>query len=166
MHILFVLFLFTVVQLILQFRILRKIRAIKFIILDLKAALQTSVSAASMELYTIIDGQITKVDKMNLKVTQKVPLIVVAKDKKGNVVGLDGAPEFKSSDESLGVIEKGDDGTVYLNPVGPLGALTVSVDADGDLGEGVKPLHFEGAVNLIAGDAEVLDLQFGAPIDN
>lgn len=134
-----------------------------FLIRKMHAALMPVV-AVSIEVYTTIDGQEQRIQDMNLKVTQKIPLIAKGKDKKGNPAPLDGQPSFTSSDESLAVIEVVD-GVSYLKPVGPLGVVSVAADADGDVGEGVKALHFEGAVNLIAGDAEVLDLEFGEPVD-
>lgn len=141
----------------------KNMREIVYLLSKIEAALKP-VEAAEIELFTIIDGQQQKVDNMNLKVTQMIPMVVKAKDKKGKTAQLDGAPAFSVSDETLATIEEVD-GVKFLKPTGELGALVVSVDADGDLGEGVKALHFEAAINLIAGDADVLDIEFGAPID-
>lgn len=52
-----------------------------------------------------------------------------------------------------------------LTPIGPLGSFSVQVKADADLGEGVKEIIGELAVELSAGDAEVIALSAGAPSD-
>lgn len=140
----------------------RQLNALEKLLKQIEMALKPG-AAVSIELYTIVDGQKRKVHNMNLKVTQEIELIVEAQDKFGNPAALDGAAKL-ACDEAFAKIEDRD-GKKFLVPVGPLGALVVSADADGDLGEGVKNLHFEGAVNLLAGDAETLAIKFGEPQD-
>lgn len=145
-------------------KVLEVLWDIAFELVSISASLTPVDGAESIDIFTIIDGKEQRLDKMNLKVTQMVPLIAKGKDKKKNDAEVEN-PVFSVDDETLATIVVGADGVPMLVPQGPLGAVTVKCDADGLIGDGVKPLHFEGAVNLVAGDAEVLDIQFGAPVD-
>jgi len=46
---------------------------------------------------------------------------------------------------------------------GPEDIGIVTVDFDGDAGEGTKSQHGEGAINVIPGDAATFEVKFGAP---
>ena len=142
-------------------RLITVLYEIKDEIKNLNEEPETPVDSSGI--YTVSNGQLTKADKMNLKITQKVPLIVKVSDKKGNPAQVDGEIAFSVDNAEVAEIVD-QDGVKFLVPKA-LGAIVVSADADGDLGEGVKPLHFEAAVNVIGGDAETLELQFGTPVD-
>ena len=45
------------------------------------------------------------------------------------------------------------------------GASQINIDADGDLTDGEKVIPASGAVNVVAGDAEVAEIEFGAEED-
>lgn len=146
----------------------RKLRQLLKLVLDLSVT--TPVVAETIVVATMIDGKEVPLEGiMNLKVTQKYPLIVKGgKDKKGNAAPIDASGvQFSTDDVNLAKIEVGEDGVPYLIPVsavpGDLGKLMGL--GDGDAGDGVKPLNFEAAINWIAGDAEVLDIEVGAGVD-
>ncbi len=113
------------------------------------------------------DGTLTEVgDPMNLKKEKLREFVLVAKTAKGKVTRVDGEPAIVLPD---GVSISEIDGKKYLGvsddlAEGPLDSL-ITVDADGDLGDGVKPLHFEAAVNVVAADAATLEIQLGEEID-
>lgn len=96
---------------------------------------------------------------MFAKVTQKVKISISIKDKFSNPAKTDGAPAWSLTDEALGTLAVEADGmSAILEPKGPIGALKVQVKADADLGEGVKEILGELDVELLAGDAEVVEL--------
>src|SRR5262245_38809786 len=72
----------------------------------------------------------------------KVGLKVSYVDAGGNPAKVDGDPRWDESDSSIIVVQAkpGDPFAVTLHAVGPLGQAQVSVHADADLGDGVKPL--------------------------
>lgn len=96
---------------------------------------------------------------MFLKVSQKAKISIAIKDKFGNAAKVDGVPAWALSDDSLGSIQVEADGMSGLfEPKGPIGSLKVQVKADADLGEGVKEILGELSLDLMAGDAEVVEL--------
>jgi hypothetical protein len=96
---------------------------------------------------------------MFAKVTQKVKISISIKDKFGNAAKVDGTPAWGLTDEALGTLAVEADGmSALLEPKGVVGALKVQVSCDADLGEGVKPILGELDVELLAGDAEVVEL--------
>ncbi len=52
-----------------------------------------------------------------------------------------------------------------VTPIGPLGSFSAKVEADADLGEGVVPLLGNLDCEVVAGDASVINMTAGAPID-
>lgn len=57
-------------------------------------------------------------------------------------------------------------GKMDLEARGGVGAITVGVRADADLGEGTQPIEAQEAVNVTAAGAAILTLTgFGAPVD-
>lgn len=111
--------------------------------------------------------QKVKVDSiMNLKVTQFLPLSIKIEDKLGNAAVVDGAPVWSLTDPALGDLEVAEGGlSAKLMPKGPLGEFKVQVKADADLGEGVKEILGELPVTLVAGDAAVVAIAAGEPVD-
>lgn len=96
---------------------------------------------------------------MFLKVTQKAKISLTIQDKFANPAKVDGIPSWSLTDESLGSLAVEADGmSATLEPKGPIGAFSVQVKCDADLGEGVKEILGELAVELAAGDAEVVKL--------
>lgn len=100
---------------------------------------------------------------MNLKVSQQLPIQIVAEDKFGNPTGaFDAPPAWSVTDPSLAVVTASDDGlSATVAPTGKLGACQVQVlgQADGKQITGTLDLA------LIAGDATQIVLQPGAAVD-
>lgn len=122
--------------------------------------------ASSIEFYAIIAGRKQKVESMFLKVSQKLPISLAIKDIKGNAAKVDGAPKWAVTNEALASLVVAEDGlSAVLSPVGPVGLLKVQVKADADLGEGVKEIVGELEIELVAGDAAVVELAAGVAVD-
>lgn len=121
--------------------------------------------AETVEFYTMIDGQLTKVTKMNLKVTEQVKLNVVFKDAKGNVAPVEGIPTWSATAPALVSLVPAEDGmSCIVKPAGTIGDLQVQVLADADMGEGVKEIMGFMDFTLLAGEAAVVELTAEAPV--
>lgn len=119
-------------------------------------------SASELEIFAIIDGQQTRMENMNLKKESRVQLLVSAKTKSGKPAKLDGEVQF-TVPAGLEIVEA--DGKKFLqakDDADESAPVLFAADADGDLGEGVKTLHFEAAINILSADAETLEITFGA----
>jgi len=121
--------------------------------------------AGFIEFYTIINGQKVRVFHMFLKATQKLPVSIVAKDKFGNMAKVDGAAQFALSDESMGTISSTGEMSAEFIPSGKAGIVTLQGKVDADLGEGVKEILGTLEVEVLAGDAEVVEMAAGEPVD-
>lgn len=128
--------------------------------------LTPDTSAKTIEFYTTINGQKEKVTHMFLKVNQNLPLTVQFTDAKGNPAVVDGIPTWAVTDATLATLDVAADGlSATLIPTGPIGSLVVQVNADADMGEGVKTILGELPVDLIAGDASTVVITAGTPVD-
>lgn len=79
-----------------------------------------------IEFYSIINGHLEKVVKMDLRVGSTQMVMVVGKDAKGNVVPLVEIPVWGVlNPELLGVEVQVDPTEAYLVPVGPVGQTQV-----------------------------------------
>lgn len=126
----------------------------------------TPAKAERINFFAEVNGIKRKVESMFLKVTQSLPVSLSITDKKGNAAKVDGAPVWAVTDESLASLSVAEDGmSATVTPIGPIGSFSVQVKADADLGEGVKEIIGELAVELSAGDAEVIALSAGQPSD-
>lgn len=122
--------------------------------------------ASTIEFYATINGLFEKVTHMNLKVNQKLPLTIVIKDVGGNLAPVDGVPVWSLTAPEMGVMEVAEDGmSAVLTPAGTLGAVVVQVNADADLGEGVTTIIGQLPVDVVAGDAAVIEITAGTPIE-
>lgn len=75
-------------------------------------------------------------------------------DAKGNAAIVDGVPVWKSSDESVATVVASEDGlSATITPIGPIGTAQISVEADADLGEGVKPVITLVDLEVVGGEA-------------
>lgn len=102
---------------------------------------------------------------MFLKVSDQLPLSVELKDKFGNAANVDGKPVWAVTDEALASIEVSEDGkSAVLKPKGAVGSLKVQVSADADLGEGVKSIVGELAVDLLPGEAVTVEIKAGEAV--
>lgn len=101
---------------------------------------------------------------LNLTATQNCDLSVVVTDKKGNPAPVEDASW--GSDNNLLTIVVGDDPLkASVSAVGPLGTALVSFTADADLGDGVVPLAGTLEVVVGAGQASVVEIQPGTPVE-
>ena len=102
-----------------------------------------------------------------LKDGQKVTLALEITDAEGNPAFGEGAPVWESSDPSLvEVVADPDDPTqaVASTVPGPgLGTATVTAIVDADLGEGVVPVTGTLDIDVVAGDAAIVNLVAGDP---
>lgn len=116
--------------------------------------------AVRIDIYAQINGKLQKVNNMELKVTQQLPLVLVATDKFGNVVPTpSGLPVWTQSVDTFTVLEVAVDGlSAVLKPNGQLGA--VDIGATLDLLVAV-PVH----VDLVAGPVAAIEIVPGTPVD-
>lgn len=95
---------------------------------------------------------------MFLKVSEKIKVSIKITDKFGNAAVVDGKPAWALSAE-LGALEVAEDAlSAIFTPVGTVGSLAIQVKADADLGEGKKEILGELALDLLAGEAEKVEL--------
>lgn len=113
---------------------------------------------ASISFYTCINGKITKVENMTLRIDQTLPMTLAFADKFGNPVVPVGVPVWAVSDAALATVVAAVDGmSAVLTPVGPLGAVDVTVVVDGVTGT----LH----VDLVGGVVATVTIVPGTPVD-
>jgi hypothetical protein len=82
---------------------------------------------------------------------------------KGNPAQVEaGTVVWSVSDPAVLALTDNGDGTVTVAAVGPVGAAQLQVSADADLGEGVKTVTGAVEIEVIAGDAAVINVALGA----
>ncbi len=127
---------------------------------------ETPLPAPQVEFYIVQDGQKKRIFNMIMKVSQRLPVSVEFKDKFGNAAKVDGKPAWALTDASFGTVEAADDGlSAVFTPAGKAGEALLQVNADADLGEGVKAILGELAVTLLPGDAETVSITAGEAQD-
>lgn len=103
---------------------------------------------------------------MNLKVSQNLPCTIDIKDARGNPALVDGPPVWSVTDAALATVVAAADGmSALVSPIGPMGSFQVQVNADADLGAGVKTIVGTLDIDLVAGDASIVTIAAGAPVD-
>ena len=122
-------------------------------------ALRPDTMGEHIEFLLKTPGAIVKVDKMFMKVEGIADLAVAFKDAKGNQAKVDGLPQWAVTPEGLGKLDIAADGMSAVFTAGPdvLSGM-IQVKADADLGEGVKEIVGELAVDLSALDAEFVEI--------
>lgn len=117
----------------------------------------TPPEAAKIAFFVEEGGQLKPIGgSMFQKVTEAKKFAIKITDKFGNDAKIDGLPAW-AADESLADLVVAEDGlSAVVTPKGPVGSFKLQVKADADLGEGVKELLGELAIDLVAGDAEVI----------
>ena len=104
------------------------------------------------------------IHNMILTDLQKVKMSIAPVDAVGNPAKIDGVPQWASSDETLVSITPAADGlSCYATAVGPLGTVQVSVQADADLGPGVKTITGTLDIEVTASDATSLSVSTAVP---
>jgi hypothetical protein len=117
--------------------------------------------ATDVVFYAIVNGKKIRIEDMILKANEKFKATVAFKDKFGNDAKVDGIPSF-SGDDNLATITPSEDGlSVEVLPKGPVGSFLLQCSADADMGEGVKAIIGELPVEIVAGDAERVELTAG-----
>jgi hypothetical protein len=95
---------------------------------------------------------------------QKVSLSVRFTTKAGNPARVDGTPVWASSNPAVIAVVASEDGvSAVATTVGPVGEAQVSVTADADLGEGVRPVS--AVLDIVVQPAEAVSasIEPGAP---
>lgn len=100
---------------------------------------------------------------LTLTATQRVGVAITPVDAKGNVARIDGPATFLSSDETILTVTPNGDLAALVTATGKLGTAQLSVAADGDLGEGVRPLRGTLDIEIVAGEAVALTINANAP---
>lgn len=105
-------------------------------------------------------------DTLVLTATQDCAVMATPKDRKGNPAQVENAL-FESADTSVATIidDPAVTGGKMVHAVGPTGATNVTYTGDADLGAGVKPLIGSFAVIVNAGEAVVVELSAGTPVE-
>ena len=89
---------------------------------------------------------------------------LVFKDKKGNPVGVVGAPEWTMSADGIVDMTVAPDGLsaqfVPTDAPGAIGTVTITVKAEGDPTPGVDTIVLTGDIEVIAAEAVVGELSF------
>ena len=95
---------------------------------------------------------------------QKIGLSIAPKSKKGNPAKLDGVPVWESSDAAiLGVTAAADGLSASVAAAGALGTAQVSVRGDADLGAGVREIIGMIDVEVVGGEATIIEIATGSP---
>lgn len=95
---------------------------------------------------------------------QKSELSIQPVSAAGNPARVDGVPQWRSSDDTVLVVTAAEDGlSAVITTTGKLGTAQVSVTADADLGEGVKPISGVLDVEVQASEAVGLTIAAAAP---
>ncbi len=96
---------------------------------------------------------------------QKVAATIAVLDAKGNPAAIDGVPVWAAGDPAILAVTPAADGlSAVIAAVGPLTAGTqVTVTADADVGEGVKPIVGILDVAVVASEAVSVNVTAGTP---
>jgi len=101
---------------------------------------------------------------MIITVDQQVTLSVAFTDKAGNPAFVDGDPVWTSTDAAVEIVATDSPFVVIARSTG-VGVAQVRVEADADLGEGVKPVTALADVEVVAGEAIAAVIAAGTPED-
>jgi hypothetical protein len=105
---------------------------------------------------------------LTMTATQECPLSFEVHDAKGNPAAVDGVPVWSTADDTHVAVDAAPDGmTATIRAVGPAttSPVQISVTADADLGAGVRPLVGLLDVSIMAGEATVIAITPGTPVD-
>jgi hypothetical protein len=102
-------------------------------------------------------------DMLLLTDEQKVLLSIRPVTSAGHPAKVDGVPVWNSSNPNVVGLQVADDGLSATATSGDLGASTVSVSADADLGEGVRTIAATLDITVAAAEATTLGIEAGTP---
>lgn len=114
---------------------------------------------------TMPDDEIWRIDNVILKDTQKVDLSIEVQDARGNAAKVDGIPSWELSDLTVAELTVAEDGMSAVLAGKNIGATSVKVSVDADLGEGTKPILGSLDVEVTGGDATIVSIKAGEPSD-
>jgi len=100
-----------------------------------------------------------------LGANQKAPLSVRFEDAEGNPARVDGIPAWTVSTPEVGELVVAADGLSAELVAGSPGTGQVNVRADADLGTGTKEIVGVLDVDVLAGEAAVVVIASGPPVD-
>lgn len=96
---------------------------------------------------------------------QQVPVTVKFQTAAGNAANVDGIPSWKTSDAAILTVTPAPDGlSALVVTAGGLGSAQVSVEADADLGSGVRAITGILDVEVRAAEAVSASLAAGTPV--
>jgi hypothetical protein len=99
-----------------------------------------------------------------ISTTQQVQLSAKFSDRRGRPAQVDGRPEWSTDKSDVLMLSPTDDGlSCVVAAAGPLGTARVTMTADADLGDGVKPLIGFLDVEVTPGEATVVEVTAGSP---
>lgn len=97
-----------------------------------------------------------------LQDAQKASVSVAFLSAGGNPAKVDGKPAWTVSNPEILDLSVSEDGlTATVTAKGPVGSCQLNVTADADLGEGVKSIVGQQQVDVVAGEAAVVNISFG-----
>jgi len=113
----------------------------------------------------VFNNQNFSIYMMEIKNTQFVQGTLRAVDAKGDEAQIEaGSVQASSSNEEVATVEVDPNDEKKIKVTGQrAGACVVTVTADADLGEGVKQITAEVAVQVTAGEAVGFGIEFGEP---
>ncbi len=99
----------------------------------------------------------------DIKNNQFVEGTLVVKDAKGDNAEIEaGSVNATSSDENVFTVEKDPENEKKIKVVGQrAGAAILTISADADLGEGVKTIETQVAINVLSSEATGFSVEFG-----
>lgn len=114
-------------------------------------------------LRVLVDGEEREVQ--TIKNTQKFSVGYEAKDAFGNLTTIQ-SPVWTASDPTkLDVVNSADGSTAEIVALGQAGISQVRLDGDADLGDGVRPIFAVLDVEVLPGDAVVVEVKPG-PVED
>lgn len=106
----------------------------------------------TMALLTLLDNQQARVS-------------IAPVSKAGNPAKIDGVPVWSSSNADIVVVPEESGLAALVRAAGPIAAGTITITADADLGEGVKPIEGKFNVAVEGGQAADFGISFGDVVD-
>lgn len=100
-----------------------------------------------------------------ITIDQKIPFTIAFQDSAGNAARVDGPVTVEVSDPTLAeVVDLSADGLSGAIAGKAAGIVQVRASGDADLGAGVRPVLVTGDLEIVAGEAVVGTMTFGAAV--
>lgn len=99
-----------------------------------------------------------------LKDSQQADVSVTVLSRAGNPAPVDN-PKWESDNPDVVAVHNADGKNASIVAVGPVGTATITFTADGDLGDGVKELRGVLDVEVVGGDAAVINIVAAEPVE-